>query len=537
MPSGYPRRDYDQPPQRRRQRARPSGNARNLPVELKDAKRGIRLQKAMADAGVAARRDCEDIILQGRVKVNGTIVAAMPAWVDPTADRIEVDGRPMRRVRKAEENADKIYVLLNKPRNVISTTDDPDQRRTVADIVQLPPDLRRRLFPVGRLDADSNGIILMTNDGELANRLTHPRYGVPKQYAVSIRGRLTQEDITTLKEGIHLAHLSHDAAIAPTVKRAAMAKVELLGYGSDRNNNERTRILVTLREGQNREIRRMIAKLGFKVRRLERVAIGPLSSRGLGVGQWRFLEPKELTQLQRIANKYGDGLNDDEGDSDADGPSEGQSETQAAPRPSAQLPRRRLPNNTEELRAMFGDLIGNKNTGEGEQRAPGLKPPKIKRSVNAPGPQSSRRRLPNTTEELRSMYGELTENNLQEDNLQDNEPSRQPAPQPARQPFTKPPVRGMARPPRTTGASGGPDSPYAPKRTGGFKKPGSPKQGGPNQAGPERTGRSGRGSYGSQGNGGPSSQSGRGKGQGRGQGGQGGPGRGKGNGKGGRPSR
>jgi len=304
MPRPFPpRRDDFQQPRRRRQRATPSGDRSSLPADLKSAERGVRLQKALADAGVAARRDCEELILQGRVKVNGVIVAAMPAWVDPSRDRIEVDGQPLQRVKSVEVGHEKIYVLLNKPRGVITTTNDPEARQTVNDLVILPNNIRARLFPVGRLDADSNGLILMTNDGELANRLTHPRYGVPKQYAVSIRGRLTQEDITTLKEGIHLAHLSHDNDDSPVVKRASMANVELVGYGTDRNSNERTRLLVTLREGQNREIRRMIAHLGYKVRRLERVSIGPLTTKGLGVGQWRFLTTKEVNQLQRLGEK------------------------------------------------------------------------------------------------------------------------------------------------------------------------------------------------------------------------------------------
>ncbi|NJL31495.1 MAG: rRNA pseudouridine synthase [Phycisphaerales bacterium] len=206
---------------------------RLIPAEFRDAERGIRLQKAMAEAGTASRRDCEKMIEQGRVTVNGQPVAGLPAWVDPFHDRIELDGKALRKPKAlpsahpsrvisshSKNNpahslntlpGDKVYVMLHKPRQTITTTDDPDKRRNVMDLVpvhELPGS--PRLFPVGRLDADSTGLLLLTNDGELANRLTHPRYGIRKTYLVSIKGRIEHEHIEQLKRGLFLAQRSDE---------------------------------------------------------------------------------------------------------------------------------------------------------------------------------------------------------------------------------------------------------------------------------------------------------------------------------------
>jgi pseudouridine synthase len=221
-------------------------------------------------------------------------VAALPAWVDPLEDRIEIDGRPVAVVKRAAPK--RTYVVLNKPRRVISTTRDPQGRTDVLDLVNLP----QRLYPVGRLDADSSGLILLTNDGELANRLTHPRYEVPKLYHVTVRGRLTAQDLEHLKEGLYLAHRSASAQ-KPQAKKATVARVKLLGYTANRAGESRSRLALTLREGQNRQIRRLLARLGHKVQRLERVAIGPIRVKGLAAGQWRPLTGTERRQLRRAA--------------------------------------------------------------------------------------------------------------------------------------------------------------------------------------------------------------------------------------------
>ncbi|NBC10471.1 MAG: pseudouridine synthase [Planctomycetes bacterium] len=269
----------------------------NIPAEFADAARGIRLQKAMAEAGVASRRECEAMITEGRVTVNGKTVAALPAWVDPAEDRVEVDGRPIqKKTRKSlTGGAHKpVYLLVNKPRNVISTSDDPEGRPTVLDLVDMP--MKQRLFAVGRLDADSTGLLLLTNDGELANRLTHPRYEVTKRYRVVVRGRIEEGDLARLRKGLLLAHDR-----GGKVKRAAMESVRIVKRQTDRTQGDKTLLEITLAEGQNREIRRLLARVGLKVRRLERTAIGPLKLKGLARGQWRRLDAKELGMLRKAA--------------------------------------------------------------------------------------------------------------------------------------------------------------------------------------------------------------------------------------------
>lgn len=274
---------------------------RNIPAPLTDASRGVRLQKAMAQTGVASRRHCEELIAQGRVHVNGEMVAELPAWVDLEQDTIEVDGLAIAKKRPGQSTRGKhVYIALNKPRRVISTTRDPQGRRTVIDLIDSPGLPKSRLYPVGRLDADSTGLILLTNDGELAHRLTHPSYEAPKQYRVSVRGRLNEDDVAKLKQGLLLAHRQSMGGVG--VKRAAMARVKLTGHTRDQRLGDRTQLHITLREGQNREIRRLLARLGFKVRRLERIAIGPLSVKGLGVGQWRMLSTAEVNQLRKLTD-------------------------------------------------------------------------------------------------------------------------------------------------------------------------------------------------------------------------------------------
>lgn len=262
------------------------------PNPFKDAQRGIRLQKAMAEAGVASRRDCEAMVLEGRVTVNGTRIIELPAWVDPIDDRIELDGEPIvepRRTKKGKTK--KTYVMVHKPRRVISTNDDPEGRLRVIDLVDAP--LRARLFPVGRLDADSTGLILLTDDGELANRLTHPRYEVTKDYQVQVRGRLSEADLDRLRKGLLLA-------TDGKAKKASVETVRILGTETDRTRGDRTTLAIRLREGQNREIRRLMARMGVKVRRLKRVGIGPLRLKGLAVGGWRMLTPSELASLRKV---------------------------------------------------------------------------------------------------------------------------------------------------------------------------------------------------------------------------------------------
>jgi len=236
----------------------------------------IRIQKVLAEAGVASRRAAEEMVTDGRVSVNGEPVTSLPAFVDPQIDRIFIDGKALRRRRQKM-----VYFLLNKPRGVVCTSDDPQGRRKAVDLVPQTPGAR--VYCVGRLDLDSTGLLIVTNDGELTDYLTHPRYGVPATYVVSVDGQLTAEDIDTFKHGVYLDG-----------RRTMPAGLKLLN-----KSPERSRLQVTIREGKNREIRRILLKFGVKVRRLHRVAIGPITDRGVKVGNYRPLTPAEVRKLMR----------------------------------------------------------------------------------------------------------------------------------------------------------------------------------------------------------------------------------------------
>jgi 23S rRNA pseudouridine2605 synthase len=233
-----------------------------------------RLQKVLAAAGVASRRECEHVILDGRVRVNGEVVAKLPVLVDPERDRITVDGQPLGRERK-------VYYLLHKPPGVHCTNYDPDNRTRAVDLL---PGVKERVYSVGRLDADSSGLLLMTNDGDLAEHLTHPRYGVAKTYRAHVSGRITPDDIEQMRRGVWLAEGKAQVASAKIIHADARHSV----------------VEITLREGRNREVRRILARLRHTVRRLIRIRIGPLSLRGLPVGRFRPLTAAELRSLRQM---------------------------------------------------------------------------------------------------------------------------------------------------------------------------------------------------------------------------------------------
>ncbi|HEY0943237.1 MAG TPA: pseudouridine synthase [Steroidobacter sp.] len=272
------------------------------------APKGVRLQKAMADAGLGARRDCEEMIAAGRVKVNGRVVTTLPCFVSPTTDVVELDDEVIElpvpedsagqagESKAATRPRSLIYVLINKPKGVITTTSDPEGRRNVLDLV--PVSLRRdeRLFPVGRLDSDSTGLLLITNDGELAYQLTHPKFGIAKEYRVLTSGLASDEQLKKLRAGMYLVNPAMDGT--KTSKRASMESVRIIKRFVDRARGDRTMLSVTLREGQNREIRRMLARVGLKVRELERVAIGPLRAGDLKPGQAKLLGKKDVEKLR-----------------------------------------------------------------------------------------------------------------------------------------------------------------------------------------------------------------------------------------------
>ena len=276
-------------PRRPRQHGPHADPASDPASALRNAQRGERLQRVLADAGVASRRACEALIEEGHVEVNGELVTTLPAWADPAQDTILVDGRPIRR-----EKPDNHYILLNKPARTLTTVEDEPgaDRRTVVDLVDHPA--APRLFPVGRLDFETTGLVLLTNDGDLANRLTHPRYGVPKTYRVKVRGRIDPEAVGELEEGSYLA----DRKGGQTTGASRTSRVELAVLRWDGPD---TWLELTLREGRNRQVRRMLSAVGYPVKKLERVAMGPLRLKGVARGSWRVLAAHEVRALRRSA--------------------------------------------------------------------------------------------------------------------------------------------------------------------------------------------------------------------------------------------
>lgn len=252
-----------------------------------------RLQRVLADAGVASRRACEQLIRDGSVEVNGQIITDLPAFADPARDDIRVNGR---RIRKPEQS---VTVLFNKPTATLTTAaDEPGMdRRTVMDIVQHP--MAPRLFPVGRLDYDTTGLLVLTNDGELANRLAHPRYEISKTYRAIVSGEMTDESLESLQRGVVLAHRTQGKTRG--AERTQGVHVTVLKQLRDRAHLE-----ITLTEGRNREVRRVLARVGCPVRKLERVGIGPVRLGTLRRGHWRDIRPSELREL-KIAVGLSDG--------------------------------------------------------------------------------------------------------------------------------------------------------------------------------------------------------------------------------------
>lgn len=334
---------------------------------------GVRLQRVMADSGVASRRDCEEMITRGLVEVNGRIVDHLPAFVDPAKDRIVVDGRPLKVARSMPDRGreggrgarlgGRVYVMLHKPDRVLCTTRDeigePEgsarsggggaggARTTVADLVQHPSGAR--LYPAGRLEYHTTGLVLLTNDGVLADRLTHARYGVTRTYRVTVKGRVSAELLGDLRRrlGVERSRVPSSAGVVGRVAggrrigaggepvdsvRLVREPGQMTTVGRDGVRTEvaatNSVIELTLREGKSRQLRAILEQMGAATRKITRTAIGPLRLRGVAVGEWRDLTREEVESLMRAAGLHGGGG----GHGDAAG-SEGQGGRSTRPKP------------------------------------------------------------------------------------------------------------------------------------------------------------------------------------------------------------
>lgn len=235
----------------------------------------IRLNKFISQAGVASRREADRLIAEGRVKVNGLVIQSLGHKIAEEKDLVEVDGRPVK-LGKAS-----VYVLLNKPSGYLVTRKDPFRRPTVLDLLS---GIKERVYPVGRLDVNTEGLLLLTNDGELAHRLMHPRYGVKKVYRVLVKGKPDEASLRRLEKGVVLDG-----------KKTADASVSLLGGSA-----QKSWIKVEIYEGRKREVRRMCEAVGHRVLTLQRSRFGSLSLGSLRPGHWRLLRPHEVQRLKKI---------------------------------------------------------------------------------------------------------------------------------------------------------------------------------------------------------------------------------------------
>lgn len=243
----------------------------------------MRINKYLAQAGIASRRKVDEMIGEGRVKVNNQ-TAKLGDQISPT-DKIEVDGREVRSIKEKL-----VYIMLNKPKGVVSTAAEFPNEKTVLDLVNIGSDpvkgrtLKPRLFPVGRLDKDSTGLILLTNDGELTNRLTHPKFHIPKTYEVMVLGTISDEKLSALRNGIEL----EDGKTSPA---------EVLVTSK---TNHHTWLKIVLKEGRKRQIRRMASALHLHIKDLKRISIGPIKLGNLDIGKFRNLRSDEVESLKSI---------------------------------------------------------------------------------------------------------------------------------------------------------------------------------------------------------------------------------------------
>lgn len=246
-----------------------------LPIASRPSPGAVRLQKVIADSGICSRRKAEALILEGRVTVNGRVVQALGTKIDPQRDHVKVDGRHLKPVPP------EMFVMLHKPKGYLSAMSDPEGRPTIADLLR---GVRCRVFPVGRLDYDAEGLMLLTNHGEMAQALLHPRYHVAKTYLVKVKGVLTGEERTALEAGVRLEEgRTGPAKVTPITKTSQNSWIEL-----------------TIYEGRKHQVKRMLESIGHPVIKLKRVRFGPLSLGDLPVGEYRYLTDREANALRAL---------------------------------------------------------------------------------------------------------------------------------------------------------------------------------------------------------------------------------------------
>lgn len=233
-----------------------------------------RLQKYLAEAGIASRRKCEEYILQGKVKVNGKIVTTLGIKINPDKDKIEYNGKQI-----LKKNNSHTYILLNKPIDYVTTAKDQFGRKTVLDLINI----ETRLVPVGRLDMYTSGALILTDDGDFVYKVTHPKHEITKTYTVTLKGNVTNEEVTQLVNGVDIGGFT-----------TSKAKVKILMIDKEKN---KSRLEITIHEGKNREIRRMCEAIGKKVLALHRSKIGNISVKDLKIGTWRYLKQREVDEL------------------------------------------------------------------------------------------------------------------------------------------------------------------------------------------------------------------------------------------------
>lgn len=235
----------------------------------------IRLQKFLANSGIASRRKCEELIVQGKISVNGKIITELGTKINPEMDKIVYDGKQIE--NKTEQF---VYILLNKPIGVVTTVKDQFQRQTVLDIVKIP----QRVVPVGRLDMYTSGALMLTNDGQFVYKLTHPKHEITKTYNATVVGKVTEEDVEVLKKGVKI----EDYTTKP-------ARVRILKIDQEKNLS---RLEIIIHEGRNRQVRKMCEAIGKKVIALHRSKIGEISVKDLKIGTWRYLKKSEIEKFQ-----------------------------------------------------------------------------------------------------------------------------------------------------------------------------------------------------------------------------------------------